>query len=277
MIEFAEYFFILARSLVFGFSPVILLYLFLWLCCEICLWCSVRLLGIRTVLATGFVGVPVHELAHLLMCIVFRHRVVDVQLYQSRSDIRGYVRHTYNPSSLYQRIGLFFIGLAPFYVGFILLWWLSDHYLGVDVLDISDRGLSYFAQALGMLEQQFASLIAMKWYGVLYVLIAASVILNMMPSRQDFRGASEGFVFLFLLYFIVVSGIIVAGNDLNSFTLTVYNWSYKLAVNLAMLFVLMLMLLGIIVSAGVTFRVLSSVVSFWVTKRLSNLPEGYGK
>ena len=76
-----------------------------------------RVLGIKGVLATALIGTPVHELGHLLMCYLFRHKVGKFKLVdlKARDGVLGYVNHEWNRKSLYQNIGNFFIGMGPIF------------------------------------------------------------------------------------------------------------------------------------------------------------------
>ncbi|SCH45287.1 MULTISPECIES: hypothetical protein [unclassified Romboutsia] len=70
---------------------------------------------------TGIIGVPVHEVSHYIIAKLFNHKVSDIKLYrpiESKNDgVLGYVSHSYSRSSLYQKIGNFFIGIGPIIMG----------------------------------------------------------------------------------------------------------------------------------------------------------------
>jgi len=78
------------------------------------------------IIFTGWIGTPVHELGHALFCILFRHRIIEMKLYNPNpaNGTLGYVIHTYNPKSRYQKIGNFFIGIAPILFGTLVLYML---------------------------------------------------------------------------------------------------------------------------------------------------------
>ena len=78
-----------------------------------------RSFGLKAVMITGIIGVPIHEISHAILALIFRHRITKVKLIQKPdpSGLMGYVKHSYNPNSLYQRIGNFFIGIAPLFGG----------------------------------------------------------------------------------------------------------------------------------------------------------------
>ena len=78
----------------------------------------------------GVIGVPVHELSHLIMCVVFGHKVDDFKLYTiEHQGTLGYVSHRYNPRNTWHQIGRFFIGIAPLLMGILLIVVLSKYLL----------------------------------------------------------------------------------------------------------------------------------------------------
>lgn len=81
--------------------------------------------GFNAVRMTAFIGTPVHELGHVLMCLIFGHKVERVRWFPDRksSAALGSVAHTYNRKSFYQKLGLVFISIGPMFsgLGFIML------------------------------------------------------------------------------------------------------------------------------------------------------------
>ena len=63
----------------------------------------------------GIVGTAVHELSHVAMCVLFRHRIVGLKLFSLRPNKSewGRVSHVWDKGSFYQSAGNFFIGAAP--------------------------------------------------------------------------------------------------------------------------------------------------------------------
>ncbi|MBN1989953.1 MAG: hypothetical protein JW783_11190 [Bacteroidales bacterium] len=86
---------------------------------------------------TGWIGTPVHELGHALFCIIFRHKIIDIKLYNPNANngTLGYVNHAYNPNSTYQKIGNFFIGVGPIIFGAFVLY-TAFYYLVPNVNDV---------------------------------------------------------------------------------------------------------------------------------------------
>jgi len=79
--------------------------------------------GWKSILWTGWLGTPIHELSHVAMCIVFRHRIDDVALFEPdlESGRLGYVRHSFKKANWFERVGNVFIGLAPLAGGALAL------------------------------------------------------------------------------------------------------------------------------------------------------------
>lgn len=91
-----------------------------------------RAFGITALYITSFIGTPVHEFGHYIMCKIFLHKIVEVKWFipsaVKQGGVLGYVKHG-RSNSIYQRIGDFFIGIGPLIVGSIIVISLSRYLL----------------------------------------------------------------------------------------------------------------------------------------------------
>ncbi len=177
---------------------------------------------------TGFIGTPVHELSHALFCLIFGHRIREIKLFQvgAADGTLGYVTHTYNRKNLYQRIGNFFIGVAPILVIsailFALAWLLMPSMVGQ--MTASIRGMSLADGVGGVLSRLLRAMgaffsYAVSWQWWVFIGLGAFLALHMTLSGADIKGALGGlaFVLIVLLAADVIIGLIGA-RPLNEFT-----------------------------------------------------------
>lgn len=167
--------------------------------------------------ATGLIGTPIHELSHAILCVLFGHRIVEMRLFQidEQSGTLGYVNHSYNPRNLYQRLGNYFIGVAPLIGGSLVLFlamsWLMPQTAG----EIGEY-LTEFAQVqsdIGVSGDSFLAVLAAMGSIVgylfdgfsftpaclLFFLLALCISLHMSLSGADIRGALPALPLLVLL------------------------------------------------------------------------------
>jgi hypothetical protein len=167
------------------------------------------LLGPRAYLAAfAWLGTAVHELGHAAMCLVFRHRITDVRLFDPslRTGAIGYVEHEWDPDSLYQKIGNFFIGIAPLVLGTGLLTgagWLLIH--GPDLGEGSVPGTwndsdSLFFRTMGSTADFVSANVTAQrlagWRSWLFAYLAVAIGASMNLSRADLKGSLYGLGFL---------------------------------------------------------------------------------
>lgn len=177
---------------------------------------------------TGFIGTPVHEASHALMCLVFGHKITEIKLFQTNSSdgVLGYVRHSYNPKNLYQKVGNLFIGIAPVLVGALILAGLlyllipslfSDVSSEIAVIDfIGDFGGSF-----GHIWRAFVYMFsyANTWQWWVFVLVGSLIATHMTLSREDIKGALAGIVAYFFIFLVIdLVLILISVNLLSSFT-----------------------------------------------------------
>jgi hypothetical protein len=178
-----------------------------------------RWFGWNAVLFTGWLGTPIHELSHALMCVIFRHRIVEMALFRPDKESRqlGFVDHSYvpksiySPKNIYQVLGNFFIGTAPLVGGTLvmygLLWLFYPSAAGNAVPDSSvgdaiakGEVVSAAGQvtdhALGVLRQvvSIEHLATIKLWLFIYLVLCVGS--HMAPSRSDYRGSKWGAVVL---------------------------------------------------------------------------------
>lgn len=203
--------------------------------------------------ATGFLGTPVHELSHALMCLVFFHKIDEIKFFQidEESGTLGYVNHSYNPRNIYQQAGNYFIGIAPIVVGTLILF-LAVKFLLPDVFEGIWTELTAFSAG----EADFASLFASfggiisafflgytNWLWWIFMLIALCIALHMNLSGADIVGSLKGLPLVVL--------IVVALNFALGFIGGVYQ-SFLSGVNLAGGYLVITLLLSLMFSAMCT-------------------------
>lgn len=111
----------------------------------------VATLGSQSQMIYGGLGVIIHEISHAVVALLFGHHITRLQLLNFKKDSTtlGSVEHYYNTNNLYQKLGNYFIGLAPFYGCSLVLYLFQKLILNVHLsfahlgfLDVSTRPLN---------------------------------------------------------------------------------------------------------------------------------------
>lgn len=165
--------------------------------------------GWKSVLWTGWLGTPIHELSHAILCKVFRHRILEMELFEPdvRSGRLGFVRHSWQTGNWFEEVGNFFIGLAPLVGGSLalggLLWFfypdaianmISSSGLGnnADSMEQVSFTSMIFASVKSLLKDLLAPSHLITWQFWLFTYLVLCVGSHMAPSRSDYDGASRG-------------------------------------------------------------------------------------
>ncbi|MDR3602057.1 MAG: hypothetical protein P4L49_16475 [Desulfosporosinus sp.] len=175
--------------------------------------------GYKGILATAWIGTPVHEMGHALMCLIFGHKIINMRLLMiDRADgTLGYVTHSYNRRSVYQTLGNFFIGIAPIISGigalFLSLYYLLPNsfksfevYLhmqeNVMTKAVYLTYLKGFVSASFVLAQNIFTLSNLfNLHFWIFLLIAIGISSHMALSGADIKGGAHGLVSLYLVIF----------------------------------------------------------------------------
>lgn len=178
-----------------------------------------RSFGPNAVMVTGFIGVPVHELSHAILALIFRHSIKEMKLLQrpDGSGTLGYVRHSYNQNSIYQQIGNFFIGIAPIFGGLICIILLMKFLLpssygefikiSTGNINISNLNIKIIERILnsyyGLIKTIFtySNLKNPMFYIFLFLSICISSHISL--SKADINGASKGLFIMFALIILL--------------------------------------------------------------------------
>ncbi|PEB41381.1 hypothetical protein [Bacillus pseudomycoides] len=177
-----------------------------------------RAFGRKGFLLSAWIGVPIHELGHAIMCVVFRHHIVAMQLFPTNTNngYLGYVRHQYNQRNIYQRIGNFFIGIAPIFSGMAALILLM-YYFVPQSYSVFIHALKTNAQATSInidtLQNIFLSsmLLLKSLFTVsnlfnplfwLFLFIAICISTHIALSKPDIEGSLDGIITMFILLFL---------------------------------------------------------------------------
>lgn len=219
--------------------------------------------GQKGVLLTAWIGTPIHEIGHLLMCFIWGHRVTKVKLLQLNptNGVLGYVEHQYNQTSMYQQIGLFFIGLGPIFSGigslvlgmyFMLpnMFEKLTHYILYEISLDETTVVGIVAETLSFL---FENLITidnlinpMFW---LYIILAICISSHIALSRADIEGASRGLIALFIALLLFNFVAIFLGIDSQHMIakITAYNLYVLAFSSIALLFSLVTLLFSYLI------------------------------
>lgn len=170
--------------------------------------------GWKVILWTGWLGTPIHELSHALMCLVFRHKIDDMQLFEPdlKSGRLGYVKHSFRKGNWFEEIGNVFIGVAPlvggivFLVFFLYLFYPDVMQSAVDVFQSNDEEKSVwkatwnatFAVVGGLFD--WSHLFTPRFWLFIYLVLCVGT--HMAPSRSDYHGARRGIGLLAIVVFL---------------------------------------------------------------------------
>ncbi|MHC4216364.1 MAG: hypothetical protein ACYSWP_23680 [Planctomycetota bacterium] len=200
---------------------------------------SYSLMGRRAYLwLFGWLGTAIHELGHAFFCVVFRHKITAIKLFDldPESGNLGYVKHTYNRESVFQRIGNFFIGIGPILFGSVVIYLSARYVAGLENLNVApalegesdsiSEGQYQFEMFRTMSKHAWALLVSLftvenlkNWRFYLLLYVAFCVGSSITLSRSDIRGAIKGLAVLILILFLLnFTAYCIIGDDVKKFS-----------------------------------------------------------
>jgi hypothetical protein len=180
---------------------------------------------------SGWIGTPVHELGHALFCILFGHKINEINLFNptAQDGQLGHVKHSYNQTNLYHQTGNFFIGAGPVIAGSVLiflmiyllvpsLWFEIPSSAGISVLSDPENLSALFMTPLrslpGMIRELLLTGLLLDYRFWIFFYVSASIASHMELSPADLAGAAKGLLFLFAA-FLIINGVFAGLEQLN--------------------------------------------------------------
>ncbi|MGL1935803.1 MAG: hypothetical protein OCD01_12315 [Fibrobacterales bacterium] len=174
---------------------------------------------------TGMIGVPVHEIGHLIFCIPFGHTITSASFFNPKTFELGSIEHQYNPNNPYHLIGNFFISIGPLLLGSTLLWVLTLTFFDTSfndfvpsVIDLSSiqNACNSLYSALFTATHHLISLFQFRepstW---LFIYLSISISSHMELSPPDIKGMFSGFLAISITLLVLNSIGAAAGFSQN--------------------------------------------------------------
>lgn len=169
----------------------------------------------------AWLGTPIHELGHALFCVIFMHKIVEIEFFKPDplTGTLGYVSHKWNHSNPWQVLGNLFIGIGPVILGcavlFAIFYFLIPNsslawdsiLVKVSKIDNSRLIGSYFeviqASAFTIVRLIFTISNLTSWRFWVFCYLSICVASNIRLSLLDIKGSLSGFGCLVLLFLLV--------------------------------------------------------------------------
>jgi len=182
----------------------------------------------------GWLGTVVHELGHAFFCLIFRHKITAMKLFDPdpETGTLGYVEHTYDSSNIYQLAGNFFIGIGPILLGTALIYILLFLLLGLNPFNfvtnvdlamphIYSWGIlttiiqTFWTSSTGLISAIFSGNNLSTWQLYVFIYLAFAIGSSITLSPSDIKGTLKGLSVILILVFIFNLATVWAG-DLTS-------------------------------------------------------------
>ncbi len=163
----------------------------------------------------SFIGVPIHEISHAIFNIIFGHSIDKIVLFDPdgcEDGELGYVRFSYNTESLYQCIGLFFVGIAPIICGscvilFIMRFLMPEvfsslDFVSLDSLNIINIFANLYNTVIANVKNIFTNYDSV-WQFLIFFVLTFSISINMDISEADLTNSKAGFVLIETILFVI--------------------------------------------------------------------------
>lgn len=184
--------------------------------------------GSKGTYLVAWLGTPVHELGHVIFCLIFLHRIADVGFFKPDpvTGTLGYVYHKWDKRNPWHILGNFFIGIGPVILGCAILFALFYFLIpgGSGVWDTILAGVGgadgggiggYLAafrdSSLAMVKLIFTASNLGAWRFWVFLYLSICISSNIRLSLADVKGSLSGLGCVVLPFFLVNFIALLAG------------------------------------------------------------------
>ncbi len=155
-----------------------------------------------------FPGVLVHEFSHALGCLISGAKIDEISLFSSKGS---YVRHGKPRIPL---IGSFIISFSPIAGGIAFLWAVSRPF-GLSVSGLHLGTSSLIEGLINTVKNLIVFTMGNwdNWMFWIFIYIAISVVICLVPSKQDFKNSSLSALIVLIALFLISYFDIFGGVD----------------------------------------------------------------
>jgi hypothetical protein len=163
----------------------------------------VSIIGRKLTLSLGIIGVPLHEMGHLIFCVLMGHKIVGVKFYSPSVDgTLGYVNHSYR-KTWFSPFALLIIGLAPLASG-VFGMYIVTSIIRPDLLTLLNE-YNFVVTDLnsGFIALKFimGTVLSGEFLGtVVWATLIFSITLFMSPSKADFQSCKSAVLVLLAMF-----------------------------------------------------------------------------
>ncbi len=191
-------------------------------CYRLCFVLMGRRAGRLFWLVTSWLGTPVHEMGHVLMCLLFGHRIERMRLVPTHSG-GAMVEHSYNKRNLYATLGNLFIGIGPIVTGLSAIL-LTLHlvypaslqgYFSALAAIVADGAseADMFACIWQLMRGLWMEETRALWTRLLAAIILFSIAIHVRLSTADVRGMLRGLPNYLVICALIAGVITLIGGD----------------------------------------------------------------
>lgn len=157
----------------------------------------------------NMIGVPVHEMGHLIFALLFGYEIKKICLYRTLRQAKkhggtlGYVKMSHRKNSVFSvfqvNVGQFFVGIGPLISGpsvIIAFYYFLPTHLKNLIASIS-MGKSAFLRTIRECQHYDFFIL------LLFIYVVIGISMNMELSKYDLEMAWKGVLFLEIIFMII--------------------------------------------------------------------------